>query len=129
VDERIRVVIVGPDDDGRDRGARVVALALRDAGMEVVWTGRHQSPEQIAATVVQEDADAVGLAGVDLSLATRLAELLRASGVDDVVVFGGGTTTDEDRSELDRLGVARVFPPGAGAQEIVDWVRSTVGAA
>jgi methylmalonyl-CoA mutase C-terminal domain/subunit len=122
VQERIRVVIVGPDEDGRDRGARVVALALRDAGMEVVWTGAHQSPEQIAATVVQEDADAVGLAGVDLSLATRLAELLRSCGVDDVVVFGGGTEADAGLAA-----VARVFPPDAPADEIVGWVRATVG--
>ena len=121
------MVIVGPDEDAHDRGARVVALALRDAGMEVVWTGRQQSPEQIAATVVQEDADAVGVSSADLSLATRLAELLLDRGLDDVVVFGGGTLSDGDRAELDRPGVARVFPPDADAAQIVDWVRSTVG--
>ena len=131
VDERIRVVIAKPGLDGHDRGAKVVARALRDAGMEVVYTGLHQTPEQIVETVVQEDADAVGLSvlsGAHMTLFTRLAELLRERGVDDVVVFGGGIIPDEDIPELERLGVARIFTPGATTTEIVEWVRTHVGA-
>jgi methylmalonyl-CoA mutase C-terminal domain/subunit len=130
VDERIRVVIAKPGLDGHDRGAKVVARALRDAGMEVVYTGLHQTPEQIVETVVQEDADAVGLSvlsGAHMTLFARLAELMRERGVDDVVVFGGGIIPDEDIPELERLGVARIFTPGATTTEIVDWVRVHVG--
>ena len=132
MDERIRVVTAKPGLDGHDRGAKVVARALRDAGMEVVYTGLHQTPEQIVETVVQEDADAVGLSvlsGAHMTLFERLAELLRERGVDDVVVFGGGIIPDEDIPELERLGVARIFTPGATTTEIVDWVREHVGAA
>jgi methylmalonyl-CoA mutase C-terminal domain/subunit len=131
VDERIRVVIAKPGLDGHDRGAKVVARALRDAGMEVVYTGLHQTPEQIIETVVQEDADAVGLSilsGAHMTLFARLNELMRERGVDDVVVFGGGIIPDEDLPELEKLGVARVFTPGATTTEIVDWVRENVGA-
>jgi len=131
VDERIRVVIGKPGLDGHDRGAKVVARALRDAGMEVVYTGLHQTPEQIVETVVQEDADAVGLSvlsGAHMTLFARLAELLRERGVDAVVVFGGGIIPDEDIPELEKLGVARIFTPGATTTEIVDWVREHVGA-
>jgi methylmalonyl-CoA mutase, C-terminal domain len=131
VDERIRVVIAKPGLDGHDRGAKVVARALRDAGMEVVYTGLHQTPEQIVETVVQEDADAVGLSvlsGAHMTLFARLAELMRERGVDDVVVFGGGIIPDEDVPELGKLGVARIFTPGATTTEIVDWVRAHVGA-
>jgi methylmalonyl-CoA mutase, C-terminal domain len=131
VDERIRVVIAKPGLDGHDRGAKVVARALRDAGMEVVYTGLHQTPEQIVETVVQEDADAVGLSvlsGAHMTLFARLAELMRERGVDDVVVFGGGIIPDEDIPELGKLGVARVFTPGATTTDIVDWVRENVGA-
>ena len=131
VDERIRVVIAKPGLDGHDRGAKVVARALRDAGMEVVYTGLHQTPEQIVETVVQEDADAVGLSelsGAHMTLFARLAELMREREVDDVVVFGGGIIPDEDIPELERLGVAKVFTPGATTTDIVDWVRSNVGA-
>ena len=130
-DERIRVVIAKPGLDGHDRGAKVVARALRDAGMEVVYTGLHQTPEQIVETVVQEDADAVGLSvlsGAHMTLFARLAELLREREVDDVVVFGGGIIPDADLPELARLGVARVFTPGASTEEIVGWVREHVGA-
>jgi methylmalonyl-CoA mutase C-terminal domain/subunit len=130
VDERIRVVIAKPGLDGHDRGAKVVARALRDAGMEVVYTGLHQTPEQIVETVVQEDADAVGLSilsGAHMTLFARLNELMRERGVDDVVVFGGGIIPDEDLPELEKLGVARVFTPGATTTEIVDWVRENVG--
>jgi isobutyryl-CoA mutase small subunit len=131
-EERIRVVIAKPGLDGHDRGAKVVARALRDAGMEVVYTGLHQTPEQIVATVVQEDADAVGLSvlsGAHMTLFARLAELLQERGIDDVVVFGGGIIPDEDIPELERLGVAHIFTPGATTTEIVDWVQEHVGAA
>jgi methylmalonyl-CoA mutase C-terminal domain/subunit len=131
VDERIRVVIAKPGLDGHDRGAKIVARALRDAGMEVVYTGLHQTPEQIVETVVQEDADAVGLSvlsGAHMTLFARLAELMGERGIDDVVVFGGGIIPDEDIPELERLGVARVFTPGATTTEIVEWVRQHVGA-
>ena len=127
--ERIRVVIAKPGLDGHDRGAKVVARALRDAGMEVVYTGLHQTPEQIVETVVQEDADAVGLSvlsGAHMTLFARLAELLREREVDDVVVFGGGIIPDADLPELAELGVARVFTPGASTEEIVAWVREHV---
>jgi methylmalonyl-CoA mutase C-terminal domain/subunit len=131
VDERIRVDIAKPGLDGHDRGAKVVARALRDAGMEVVYTGLHQTPEQIVETVVQEDADAVGLSvlsGAHMTLFARLTELMRERGVDDVVVFGGGIIPDEDVPELERLGVAGIFTPGATTTDIVDWVRTHVGA-
>jgi methylmalonyl-CoA mutase, C-terminal domain len=126
VDERIRVVIAKPGLDGHDRGAKIVARALRDAGMEVVYTGLHQTPEQIVETVVQEDADAVGLSvlsGAHMTLFARLRELMDQRGIDDVVVFGGGIIPDEDIPELERLGVGRIFTPGATTTEIVDWVR------
>ncbi len=131
MDERIRVVIAKPGLDGHDRGAKIVARALRDAGMEVVYTGLHQTPEQIVETVVQEDADAVGLSvlsGAHMTLFARLAELMRERGIDDVVVFGGGIIPDEDIPELERLGVAHIFTPGATTTDIVDWVRAHVGA-
>src|SRR5690349_22198466 len=129
---KIRVVVAKPGLDGHDRGAKIIARALRDAGMEVVYTGLHQTPEQIVETVVQEDADAVGLSvlsGAHMTLFARLAELLRERGIDDVVVFGGGIIPDEDIPELEKLGVARIFTPGATTTEIVDWVRDNVGAA
>jgi methylmalonyl-CoA mutase, C-terminal domain len=129
--ERIRIVVAKPGLDGHDRGAKVVARALRDAGMEVVYTGLHQTPEQIVETVIQEDADAVGLSvlsGAHMTLFARLTELLGERGVDDVVVFGGGIIPDEDIPELERMGVARVFTPGATTTEIVDWVRTNLGA-
>jgi methylmalonyl-CoA mutase, C-terminal domain len=130
VDERIRVVIAKPGLDGHDRGAKVVARALRDAGMEVVYTGLHQTPEQIVETVIQEDADAVGLSvlsGAHMTLFARLMQLMGERGVDDVVVFGGGIIPDADLPELERIGVARIFTPGATTTEIVDWVRQNVG--
>ncbi len=124
-------MIAKPGLDGHDRGAKVVARALRDAGMEVVYTGLHQTPEQIVDTVVQEDADAVGLSvlsGAHMTLFARLTELMRERGIDDVVVFGGGIIPDADIPELSRMGVARIFTPGATTTEIVDWVREHVGA-
>ncbi|TFV89306.1 cobalamin B12-binding domain-containing protein [Blastococcus sp. CT_GayMR20] len=131
MDERIRVVIAKPGLDGHDRGAKIVARALRDAGMEVVYTGLHQTPEQIVETVLQEDADAVGLSvlsGAHMTLFARLHELMAERGVDDVVVFGGGIIPDEDIPELERVGVAKIFTPGATTTQIVDWVRQHVGA-
>jgi methylmalonyl-CoA mutase C-terminal domain/subunit len=130
--ERIRVVIAKPGLDGHDRGAKVIARALRDAGMEVVYTGLHQTPEQIVHTVIQEDADAVGLSvlsGAHMTLFRSVIGLLREQGVEDVVVFGGGIIPDEDIPELEKLGVARVFTPGAPMDDIVDWVRENVGTA
>ena len=129
---RIKVVLAKPGLDGHDRGAKIVARALRDAGMEVVYTGLHQTPEQIVETVVQEDADAVGLSvlsGAHMTLFARLSELMGERGIDDVVVFGGGIIPDEDIPELERLGVAHIFTPGATTTEIVEWVQEHVGAA
>ncbi len=127
--QRIRVVVAKPGLDGHDRGAKVVARALRDAGMEVIYTGLHQTPEQIVETVIQEDADAVGLSvlsGAHMSLFRRLTELLRAREIDDVLVFGGGIVPDADIAELEELGVAKIFTPGATTTDIVDWVRANV---
>jgi len=131
VSERIRVVVAKPGLDGHDRGAKVVARALRDAGMEVVYTGLHQTPEQIVETTIQEDADAVGLSvlsGAHMTLFARVLELLRERGADDVVVFGGGIIPADDFGPLAELGVAKIFTPGATTTEIVDWVRENVGA-
>jgi len=129
--ERIRVLVAKPGLDGHDRGAKVVARALRDAGMEVIYTGLHQTPEQIVETVIQEDADAVGLSvlsGAHMTLFRRLTELLREREIDDVLVFGGGIVPDDDIPELEELGVAKIFTPGATTTDIVDWVRANVGA-
>jgi methylmalonyl-CoA mutase, C-terminal domain len=128
--ERIRIVIAKPGLDGHDRGAKIIARALRDAGMEVVYTGLHQTPEQIVQTVIQEDADAVGLSilsGAHMTLFKRTIELLRENGADDVVVFGGGIVPDADMPELEAAGVAKVFTPGATMDDIVTWVRTNVG--
>ena len=125
--ERIRVVVAKPGLDGHDRGAKVVARALRDAGMEVIYTGLHQTPEQIVETAIQEDADAVGLSvlsGAHMTLFRRVLELLAERGADDIVVFGGGIIPDGDIPELEKLGVAKIFTPGASTNEIVDWVES-----
>jgi methylmalonyl-CoA mutase C-terminal domain/subunit len=121
--------VAKPGLDGHDRGAKVVARALRDAGMEVVYTGLHQTPEQVVETALQEDADAVGLSvlsGAHMTLFAKVVELLKARGAQDVVVFGGGIIPREDISKLEQLGVAKVFTPGAPTQEIVDWVRANV---
>jgi methylmalonyl-CoA mutase C-terminal domain/subunit len=129
--ERIRIVVAKPGLDGHDRGAKVVARALRDAGMEVIYTGLHQTPEQIVETVIQEDADCVGLSvlsGAHMTLFAKLMELLAERDASDVVVFGGGIIPDADIPELERIGVAKVFTPGATMEEIVAWVRTNVGA-
>jgi methylmalonyl-CoA mutase C-terminal domain/subunit len=126
----IRVVIAKPGLDGHDRGAKVVARALRDAGVEVIYTGLHQTPEQIVAAALQEDADAIGLSvlsGAHMTQFARVLELLKERDATDIVVFGGGIIPDEDIAELRRMGVARIFTPGAATTEIVDWVRATLG--
>ncbi|QSB15612.1 cobalamin B12-binding domain-containing protein [Natronosporangium hydrolyticum] len=126
---RIRVVVAKPGLDGHDRGAKVVARALRDAGMEVIYTGLHQTPEQIVETAVQEDAHAVGLSvlsGAHMTLFRRVVELLDERDARDIVVFGGGIIPDVDIPELARIGVAKVFTPGTTTESIVDWVRGNV---
>jgi methylmalonyl-CoA mutase C-terminal domain/subunit len=126
---KIRVVVAKPGLDGHDRGAKIIARALRDAGMEVIYTGLHQTPEQIAATVIQEDADAVGLSilsGAHMTLVPRVVELLREQGVEDVVVTVGGTIPADDAPELKKLGVAEVFTPGASTDEIIEFIRSAI---
>jgi methylmalonyl-CoA mutase C-terminal domain/subunit len=132
VSRPIRVVIAKPGLDGHDRGAKIIARSLRDAGMEVIYTGLHQTPEQIAATVVQEDADAVGLSilsGAHMTLVPRVIELLRAEGAGDVLVLVGGTIPRDDIPGLEAMGVAAVFTPGAPIQEMVDFLRSSVATA
>jgi methylmalonyl-CoA mutase, C-terminal domain len=127
---KIRVVVAKPGLDGHDRGAKIIARALRDAGMEVIYTGLHQTPEQIAETVIQEDADAVGLSilsGAHMTLVPKVVELLKQQGADDVVVTVGGTIPADDIPELKQLGVAEVFTPGAPTQDIVDFIRTAVG--
>jgi methylmalonyl-CoA mutase cobalamin-binding domain/chain len=126
---KIRVVVAKPGLDGHDRGAKIIARALRDAGMEVIYTGLHQTPEQIAATVVQEDADAVGLSilsGAHMTLVPRVVELLKEQGIEDVVITVGGTIPSDDVPELKKLGVAEVFTPGASTQSIIDFIREAV---
>jgi methylmalonyl-CoA mutase, C-terminal domain len=126
---KIRVVVAKPGLDGHDRGAKIIARALRDAGMEVIYTGLHQTPEQIVETVIQEDADAVGLSilsGAHMTLIPRILELMKAKDVDDVIVIAGGTIPADDISELKKLGVAEVFTPGASTQGIIDFVRGAV---
>ena len=128
---KIRVVVAKPGLDGHDRGAKVIARALRDAGMEVIYTGLHQTPEQIAETVLQEDADAVGLSilsGAHMTLVPKVVRLLEEQGADDVVVTVGGTIPAEDIPELKKLGVAEIFTPGSSTQEIIDFIRGAVGA-
>ena len=125
----IRVVIAKPGLDGHDRGAKIIARALRDAGMEVIYTGLHQTPEQIVETAIQEDADAVGvsvLSGAHMTLVPRILDGLRANGVEDVVVVVGGTIPAEDAAELRELGVAEVFTPGAPTSAIVDFLRAAI---
>ena len=126
---KLRVVVAKPGLDGHDRGAKIIARALRDAGMEVIYTGLHQTPEQIVETVIQEDADAVGLSilsGAHMTLVPRIVALLREHGVDDVVVTVGGTIPGHDIAELERLGVAGVFTPGTPLRDIIDFLRRSV---
>ena len=128
---KIRVVVAKPGLDGHDRGAKIIARALRDAGMEVIYTGLHQTPEQIVETVLQEDADAVGLSilsGAHMTLVPKVIELLKEQDASDVVVTVGGTIPAQDIPELKGLGVAEVFGPGASTQDIVEFIRGAVAA-
>lgn len=128
---KIRVVIAKPGLDGHDRGAKVVARALRDAGMEVIYTGLHQTPEQIVETAIQEDADAVGLSihsGAHMTLFPKVADLLRAKGAGDVIVFGGGIVPADDIVALKAQGIAEIFTPGAPTTDIIEWLRAAAAA-
>lgn len=128
----LRIVVAKPGLDGHDRGAKVIARALRDAGMEVVYTGLHQTPEQIVEAAIQEDADGVGLSvlsGAHMTLFARTIELLKERDASDIVVFGGGIIPEDDIPQLEALGVAKVFTPGATTTEIVDWVKEKVHSA
>jgi methylmalonyl-CoA mutase C-terminal domain/subunit len=129
--KKIRVVVAKPGLDGHDRGAKIIARALRDAGMEVIYTGLHQTPEQIVETVLQEDADAVGLSilsGAHMTLVPKVIELLHEQDAGDVVVTVGGTIPAQDIEELKELGVAEVFTPGAPTQAIIDFIQGAVTA-
>lgn len=128
--ERLRIVVAKPGLDGHDRGAKVIARALRDAGMEVIYTGLHQTPEQIVSAAVQEDADAIGmsvLSGAHETLFRRVMEILREQNIDDIVVFGGGIIPEGDIPALREMGVARIFTPGTTTNEVVEWVNENVG--
>jgi methylmalonyl-CoA mutase, C-terminal domain len=129
MDRLYRVVVAKPGLDGHDRGARVIARALREAGFEVIYTGLHQTPEQIAETAIQEDADAVGLSilsGAHMTLFPRIIEELGRKGADDVLVFAGGIIPEADISELKKVGVAEIFTPGAPLGEITTWLEQTL---
>jgi methylmalonyl-CoA mutase C-terminal domain/subunit len=129
VERPYRVVVAKPGLDGHDRGAKVIARALRDAGFEVIYTGLHQTPEQVVEAVIQEDADAVGLSllsGAHMTLIPRVLEGLRARGADDVLVFGGGIIPDADIPKLKAMGVAGVFTPGASITTITDWLTEAL---
>jgi methylmalonyl-CoA mutase C-terminal domain/subunit len=124
---RIRIVVAKPGLDGHDRGAKIVARALRDAGHEVIYTGLHQTPEQIVETAIQEDADLIGLSvlsGAHMTLFRKLVDLLAERDASDIVVFGGGIVPDEDIPVLEEMGVAKVFTPGAPTTEITGWVAA-----
>jgi methylmalonyl-CoA mutase C-terminal domain/subunit len=124
---KIRVVVAKPGLDGHDRGAKIIARALRDAGMEVIYTGLHQTPEQIVETAIQEDADAIGmsvLSGAHMTLFARVLELLAERDASDIVVFGGGIVPEEDIPVLEEMGVAKVFTPGAPTGDITGWVAA-----
>jgi methylmalonyl-CoA mutase cobalamin-binding domain/chain len=128
---KIRVVVAKPGLDGHDRGAKIIARALRDAGMEVIYTGLHQTPEQIVETVIQEDADAVGLSilsGAHMTLVPRIVDGLKNEGAEDVILVLGGTIPNDDIPELKELGVSEIFTPGASVQAIVDYIRESVPA-
>ncbi|HLC41591.1 MAG TPA: cobalamin B12-binding domain-containing protein [Methylomirabilota bacterium] len=130
-ERKIRVLVAKPGLDGHDRGAKIVARALRDAGFEVIYTGLHQMPEQVVATAVQEDVDAIGLSvlsGAHMHLFSRVMELLKEKGAEDIIVFGGGVIPPEDIAALKAMGVKALFTPGASTQEIVRFVRENVRA-
>jgi len=125
----LRILVAKPGLDGHDRGAKVIARALRDAGMEVIYTGLHQTPEMVAEAAIQEDVDAIGLSllsGAHMTLFPAIMDELQKRGGGDIPVFGGGIIPEEDRPELERAGVAAIFTPGATTQEIVDWIRANI---
>ncbi|MGK2956334.1 MAG: cobalamin B12-binding domain-containing protein [Solirubrobacterales bacterium] len=129
VEHKIRVVVAKPGLDGHDRGAKIIARALRDSGMEVIYTGLHQTPEQIAETVIQEDADAIGvsiLSGAHMTLVPKIVELLAAQGVDDVLITVGGTIPRRDIEALKEMGVSGVFTPGSPTDDIVEFIQNGV---
>jgi methylmalonyl-CoA mutase C-terminal domain/subunit len=128
-DKRLRILVAKPGLDGHDRGAKIIARALRDGGFEVIYTGLHQTPEMIAEAAIQEDVDAVGLSilsGAHMTLFPEVIRLLKEKGVDDVTLFGGGIIPDEDARKLAELGVKAIFTPGATTEDIVKWVRENV---
>jgi methylmalonyl-CoA mutase C-terminal domain/subunit len=128
-DRKLRILVAKPGLDGHDRGAKIIARALRDAGFEVIYTGLHQTPEMIAETAVQEDVDAIGLSilsGAHMTLFPKIIELLREKGVGEVPVFGGGIIPDDDIKELKRLGIREIFTPGASTQQIIGWIKENV---
>ena len=128
--KRTRVIVAKPGLDGHDRGAKIIARALRDGGFEVIYTGLHQTPEQIAETAVQEDAAAVGLSshsGAHMTLFPKVVDELRARGGDDILVFAGGIIPAEDVPALREAGVEEIFTPGAATSDIVDWLRERLG--
>ena len=128
-DQRLRILVAKPGLDGHDRGAKIIARALRDGGFEVIYTGLHQTPEMIAEAAVQEDVDAVGLStlsGAHMTLFPEVIRLLKEKGADDVAVFGGGIIPEEDTKKLHELGVKQIFTPGASTEDIVKWVRENV---
>ncbi len=126
---KIRVLIGKPGLDGHDRGAKVVARALRDAGMEIIYTGLHRSPEEIVETAIQEDVDAIGLSvlsGAHMTVFPRVLELLKEQGAEDILLFGGGIIPDEDREELLKLGVTEIFVPGGATQQTIEFLKKHV---
>lgn len=126
---KIRVLVAKPGLDGHDRGAKIVARALRDAGMEVIYTGLHQTPEQIVEAALQEDVDVIGLSllsGAHMTLFVRVLDILKREGVDDILVTGGGIIPDEDKIALQDMGMGKLFGPGTPVQDIVDYIRETV---
>jgi methylmalonyl-CoA mutase C-terminal domain/subunit len=128
-EKRLRILVAKPGLDGHDRGVKIIARALRDAGFEVIYTGLHQTPEMIAEAAAQEDVDAIGLSilsGAHMTLFPAVIELLKEKGIDDVVVFGGGIVPSEDIPELKKLGVKEVFTPGASTEDIINWVQANV---
>jgi methylmalonyl-CoA mutase C-terminal domain/subunit len=130
-EKRLRILVAKPGLDGHDRGAKIIARALRDGGFEVIYTGLHQTPEMIAEAAVQEDVDAVGLSvlsGAHMTLFPEVMRLLKARGAGDVAVFGGGIIPDDDAARLKQMGVRQIFTPGASTEDIVKWVRENVPA-
>ena len=128
-EKRLRILVAKPGLDGHDRGAKIIARALRDGGFEVIYTGLHQTPEMIAEACVQEDADAVGLSvlsGAHMTLFPEVMRLLKERGAGDVAVFGGGIIPDDDAAKLKQMGVRQIFTPGASTEDIVKWVRENV---